>query len=89
MKIEKLQPGMVVYNTVRHRMGNTTLTTLSVYAVKVISVDVEKGTVVASWNHNPPQTFHASSWRKWTARRPELVPTGFAGQQRRKTKGEK
>lgn len=56
MKIEKLHPTMVVYDVGRHKMGNTTISTVCVWSVLIVSVDVEARTVVASWNSNPGES---------------------------------
>lgn len=87
MKFEKLQPGMTVYDVGSHQMGNTTLKTISVWAVKIVSVDPEKRSVQASWNGNPVRTFHEGSYSKWKAKRPVLIRTAM-GALRRPTREE-
>ena len=87
MKIEKLQPGMVVYDVGRHKMGNTTISTVSVWSVRIVSVDAEARTVVASWNSNPAKTYREGVWSKWRAKRPQLVRMAF-GNQRLARRGE-
>lgn len=77
MKLEKLKPGMTVYDVGRQRMGNTTMRTVAVWGVFIRSVDLEKRTVVASWNSNPDRTFSARAASKWKAVRPMLVRTGM------------
>lgn len=77
MKFEKLQPGMTVYDVGRHKMGNTTLTTVSVWSVRIISVDAEKRSVVASWNSNAPRTFYENATSKWKAQKPVVVRSGM------------
>ena len=46
MKLSSLKPGMIVYDVRRHRMGNTTVMTHSVYEVHII--EVHDNHVVAS-----------------------------------------
>lgn len=73
MRIEKLQPGMVVYDVGHRKMGNTTIPTVCVWSVLIVSVDVEERTVVASWNSNPAKPYREGIWSKWRAKRPQLV----------------
>ena len=87
MTFDKLQPGVVVYDVQKHRMGNTTMPTVSVYEVRIISADPEKQTVLASWNNNRPQTYRFSRWSKWRVKRPVLV-TGMFGSKRIAKRGE-
>ena len=87
MKIEKLQPGMVVYDVGRTKMGNTTMSTVSVWSVRIVSIDVEARTVVASWNNNQNETFRERAWSKWRLKQPQLV-TMALGNQRLARRGE-
>lgn len=73
MKIEKLKPGMVVYDVGRHKMGNTTISTVAVWSVCIQSVDAEKRTVVASWNSNAPKEYREHQWSKWRMKKPLLI----------------
>jgi hypothetical protein len=79
MKFEKLQPGMTVYDVGRHKMGNTTLTTVAVWTVRVLEVDAERRRVVASWNTNAPRTFYERDVAKWREKAPMLVGTVMGG----------
>lgn len=78
--IEKLVPGQVVYDVGRTKMGNTTLTTMTIWPVKIVSVDVEKRRVTASWNNNPARMYAERHWSKWRLTRPMTVSTGGMGQ---------
>lgn len=77
MKIEKLSPGMTVYSVGRHKMGNTTISTVAVWPVEIIEVDVEQGTVIASWNCNAARKFYKPEWSKWRLKKPKLVQGPF------------
>lgn len=87
MKLEKLTPGMIVFDVGSHRMGNTALRTVAVWKVKIVSVDLEKRTVMASRNFNAPMRFYEQSWRKWQLKEPLLIKGSF-GQQRLATRAE-
>lgn len=77
MQIDKLAPGMVVFDVGRAKMGNTSRSTVAVWPVQIIAVDLEKRTVQASWNNNPPRTFSEKSWKKWRKDKPLLVELLF------------
>jgi len=64
---------MTVYDVARTKMGNTTLSTVSVWTVRIISVDVGGERCVASWNGNTPKTFYTSSIKRWRRDEPALV----------------
>lgn len=78
MDIKKLQPGMTVYDVGRIKMGNTTMSTVSVWSVRIVSVDLGGERVVASWNGNAPKEFSANSVKRWRAKKPVLIKTGWA-----------
>lgn len=64
--LSKLKVGQVVYSIGRRRMGNTTVVREAAFPVRIISIDMEKRCVMASWNHNPPMRFserHINRWR--------------------------
>lgn len=80
MKIEKLQPGMTVYDVHRHKLGNTTISSVGVWEVVIVSVDTEYQSVVARWNGNKERTYYRNTWSKWRANRPMLIrsPMGYS-----------
>jgi len=67
IKFEKIEPGMILLDIHREKMGNTTMSAWGLWKVKVISVDRAKRIAVVSWNSNPAQT--------WDARRLERLYT--------------
>ena len=87
MKIEQLSPGMVVYDCHSHKMGNTTISSLGVWEIEIISVDLEHGKVVASWNYNQPETYYSHAIGSWKKNKPILVKGPF-GNYRRATRQE-
>jgi hypothetical protein len=87
MKFEKLQPGMVLYDVHSHKMGNTTMTSIGVWTVRVISVDHEKRKAICSWNGNPPMTYYERGIAKLKEKEPVLIREGF-GRYRRATREE-
>ena len=88
MKIESLKPGMVVYEVRRYKMGNTKMTSVDVYSIKIHKVDCSTGRVVASWNGNPAKTFCGRTWKMWRLEKPMLVDCGF-GRKRLATRSER
>lgn len=68
---------MVVYDVGRHKMGNTTISTVAVWPVCIKAVDSTNRTVVASWNHNQERTYREHQFRKWRLKKPELIKQGF------------
>lgn len=77
MKFEKLKPGMILYDVGRTKMGNTTMTTVSVWSVRVISVDAQKRTALCSWNGNTARTFSQDRLAKLREKSPLLVRSGL------------
>lgn len=80
MKFEKIKPGMVLYDVRRHKMGNTTASTVSVYEVKVLEID-GRYTAKVRWNGNQASTMTASELERMRTTRPMLIETwGGMGQ---------
>lgn len=77
MKIENMKPGMTVYDVHRHKMGNTTMSTVGVWPVKIVSVDMENRAVTASWNWNAPRVYFEREATKWRERKPLLIKTAI------------
>jgi hypothetical protein len=75
MKIEKLQPGQVVYSVERRNMG--TRKTVSVLPVRIVEIDPEKQWVLASLNNNPSRKYSSRSFSKWRAKKPVMISTLF------------
>lgn len=59
IKFEKIVAGMTLYDRHRTGMGNTTLTELGEWSVKVVSVNHEARTAVVRWNGNPERVWSA------------------------------
>lgn len=71
--IEKLKPDQVLYTVSKGKMGNTTVQTVHVHSVRVVSVDLETRTVVASWNSNAHRTYREQQVKSWRVDKPHLV----------------
>jgi hypothetical protein len=81
IKFEKIQAGMTLYDRRRHKMGNTTMSTIGEWNVRVISVDVAKREALVSWNGNAYTTWSErrfSSVYDWSMRDKDqaIVSTG-------------
>lgn len=72
MKFEKVQPGMVLYDVHSYQMGNTTMRSMGCWAVRIISIDVEKRQALASWNGNPPRLYFERDLKRLRAVKPEM-----------------
>jgi hypothetical protein len=86
MTLDKLQPGMLVYDVHSYRMGYTTLRSIGVWKVHILAVDRESRTVQAMWNGNKSQLFRERQWSKWRLKAPELEQRGMRTVIKRKPK---
>lgn len=68
---------MKVYDVDKMGQRNTAMRTVGVWPVEIISVDAEKGTVVAKWNGNDPKTYSSSDFKKWRLKEPVLVKVSW------------
>lgn len=73
MKFDSLHVGRTYYTVSKGKMGNTTISTVSVCPVTVISIDSVKETVEASWNGSAPKTFRACQYRTWRLSKPMTI----------------
>jgi hypothetical protein len=87
MKIENMSDGQIVYSVERRKMGNTNISSVSVYRVQISMVSPESGRVLALWNGNPERWYRRSEAEKWRVKPPLLV-TGVVGNQRVATREE-
>jgi hypothetical protein len=63
--ITALKANDVVFEVVMQKMGNTHLRRQAVYRVRIVEVDLERNTVLASWNGNAPEKFSERAVGKW------------------------
>lgn len=88
MTISKLKVGQIVYSVSTSKMGNTTVSTTNVHAVRIVEINPGASPyVVASWNGNAPRKFYKTAFSKWRASKPLLITGGF-GRQRLATRQE-
>jgi len=87
MKIDKLKPGITVYDVHSHKMGNTSMRTMGCWSVRIIETYPDTGTVKASWNSNGAQIYRERTWSKWRLAKPLMIETGM--RQRLATREEK
>jgi hypothetical protein len=57
IKWQTVKAGDVLYDARRTKMGNTTMSTLSVWEVRIIEIDHAAGAALVSWNGNPPKRY--------------------------------
>jgi len=67
IKFEKLEPGMVLLDIHRERMGNTRQSQWGLWEARIISVDPETRTAMVRWNGN--------ALEKWPAYRLQRLRT--------------
>lgn len=72
--IKTLKVGQIVWSVIRQKVGNTTMIRDAVFPVKIISIDLENGTVVASWNGNRPTTCYEREIKNWKVKEPKSDP---------------
>lgn len=87
MKIESMAEGEIVYTLRKHGMGNTTISTMSVLPVRICSVDLEQGRVLASVNNNTARWYRRCEAEKWRKSKPVMVQSAM-GYQRLATREE-
>ena len=59
MRFEKIKAGTTLIDEHRYKMGNTTMSRLGEWPVRIVSIDLEKRTAVVRWNGNREQTYYA------------------------------
>lgn len=59
IKFDRLKPGDIVFDRHRQKMGNTTMSRLAEWRVKIVSIDYENRAAVVIWNGNSPKTWYA------------------------------
>ena len=87
MKISSLRPGVPVWTINKHRMGNTTIMTISVFEVKIISVAEDGNSFVYSVNGNPERTGYENTATGFRKSKPVTV-TSRMGYKRLATREE-
>lgn len=86
IKFEKIEPGMILLDIHREKMGNTTMSQWGCWPVKIISIDRVKRTARVVWNScNPEETWHARDLEKLYREGKE--PKGYREQQERRRNG--
>lgn len=69
--ISKLKPEQVVYERRKQKMGNTTMSRVALYSIRITEVDPEGQFVMASWNGNTPRKYREADVKKWLVNKPE------------------
>lgn len=68
--ISRIKAGQVLYDKHRHKMGNTTMTTLGVWPVYVEEVDPNGRFIIARWNGNKPRKMFGKEVGKLRVKEP-------------------
>ena len=78
IKFEKIVAGMTLYDRHRTKMGNTTMSCLGEWKVRVLEVNPVERTALISWNGNAPRTQCARNLEKlstWSMYDDDVVVT--------------
>lgn len=73
IKFEKLKEGMTLWTVSKHKMGNTTMRTVSVHTVKIISIDEQERSFIYSWNGNRPERGREWQLKNFKTKEPVLI----------------
>lgn len=76
MKFSQLEPGMIVYEVRKQRLGNTTARTHATFAIEIIERDLASQRVMIRWNGNAARWTN-SGWTAWRKEKPVMVKSGF------------
>lgn len=66
-----VKEGDVLYDVHRERAGNTAMTRLGCWEVKIISVDPKTKTAMASWNGNEARRYYEHDLKRLRRSRPK------------------
>jgi hypothetical protein len=69
--ISKLQPGQVLYELRRQKMGNTTVSRTACFTVRVVEVAPDHSFIMASWNNNSPRKYREGDVKRLKVKKPE------------------
>ena len=69
--ISRIKPGDVLWDAHKERMGNTRMTRLGCWPVKVIEVDLENRKALCSWNGNTPEWYRERRLSKLRRSKPK------------------
>ena len=61
---DTVQVGDVLWDCHKRRMGNTTVSEMSCWQVKVLEISEDRKTFQCSWNTNPARTYYRSQIAK-------------------------
>ena len=70
-KFHTVKVGDILWDVHRETMGNTTMSRLGAWQVKVISIDYEPGKAMCSWNGNPPTRYFVRGIERLRRTKPE------------------
>lgn len=69
---DRIKVGDVLYDVHREKMGNTNMTRLGCWEVRVVEIDTEKRQALCSWNHNPPRWYTERGLSKLRRSKPKV-----------------
>lgn len=72
--LKKIEVGQVLWSIKKQKMGNTSISTQSLYPVKVIEINLDEGFAIVSWNGNAPVKYRENQIRALKVNKPEKIP---------------
>lgn len=70
MVLNKLKPGIKVYDVKRATGLHFNMSKWSTWPVFIKEIDIENEMVFASWNGNPERWYNKHTWSKWRLKAP-------------------
>lgn len=71
VSFDKIKVGDVLYDVHRTTMGNTKMSRLGWWEVRVFSIDAKNRTAVVSWNGNPQRMYNERSIKRLRRSKPK------------------
>lgn len=70
--LNKIKVGQILYDTVKRKMGNTNMLSVSIVFVTVIEINLDTQKVLVRWGNNPERWVNSKRLSKYKVKRPEL-----------------
>lgn len=68
---DTIKAGDILYDCHRTKMGNTTMSRMGVWEVRILEIDIERYRALCSWNGNAPQWWRQDKLYKLRRNKPK------------------